>query len=293
LTGARSASKGESKPLLARRAPKNRVDLAQWFIDPANPLTPRVTVNRVWRHLFGLGLVSTVSDFGTQGEKPTHPELLDWLAHDFVHAQKWSMKGLIRRIVTSGAYRQSSRSRPELANRDPKNRWLARQNRVRLPAENVRDQFLAASGFLDTAVGGPSVSSSSYKRGLYVKFKRSTPEAMLTTFDAPSATVCCPARERSNTPLQALTLLNDPLYVKCAESLAKRVIAEEVNAESRLTLAYRIVLARLPDEKEQRLLTQLLHRAGELYSHQPDRELAAWTAVTRTILNLDEVVTRE
>jgi hypothetical protein len=272
---------------------KNRLDLANWLIDPKNPLTPRVTVNRVWRHLFGQGLVGTVSDFGTQGEKPTHPELLDWLAHDFVHQQKWSMKGLIRRIVISDTYKRSSQARPELANRDPKNRWLAKQNRVRLPAENVRDQFLAASGLLDHAVGGPSVAPSSHKRGLYVKFKRSTPEAMLTTFDAPSATVCCPARERSNTPLQALTLLNDPLYVKCAESLAKRLMAEKVKADDRLALAYRIVLARAPDETERRLLTQLLQRASDSYAQQQDHELAAWTAVARTILNLDEVVTRE
>jgi mono/diheme cytochrome c family protein len=275
---------------------KSRLDLARWLVDPANPLTARVTVNRVWRHLFGQGLVATVSDFGTQGDKPSHPELLDWLADDLVHTQHWSMKGLIRQIVTSATYKQSSSARPELTARDAKNRWLARQNRIRLPAENVRDQFLAASGLLNTAIGGPSVPTSSHQRGLYVKFKRSTPEAMLTTFDAPAATVTCPARERSNTPLQALTLLNDPLYVECAQALAKRMIAE-VNGDgpSRIRFAVRAVLARDPDDVESARLMRVHDRAREVYAEakSEDAELAAWAAVARTILNLDEVVTRE
>jgi hypothetical protein len=274
-----------------------RLDLARWLVDPANPLTPRVTVNRVWRHLFGQGLVATVSDFGAQGDKPSHPELLDWLADDFGKAQHWSLKGLIRQIVTSATYKQSSRTRPELESRDAKNRWLARQNRIRLPAENVRDQFLAASGLLESSIGGPSRSTSSHHRGLYVKFKRSTPEAMLTTFDAPAATVSCPARERSNTPLQALTLLNDPLYVECARALAKRMTTEVGgDAASRIAFAFRAVLARTPDGAESAALLRTFERAKVLYvAEKPDgdAELAAWITVARTILNLDEVVTRE
>jgi hypothetical protein len=287
---ARSAGKEQQRRL-------TRLDLAQWLVNPANPLTPRVTVNRVWRHLFGQGLVATVSDFGAQGDKPSHPELLDWLADDFVNGQHWSLKGLIRQIVSSASYKQSSRTRPELESRDAKNRWLARQNRIRLPAENVRDQFLAASGLLESSVGGPSRPTSSHHRGLYVKFKRSTPEAMLTTFDAPAATVSCPARERSNTPLQALTLLNDPLYVDCARALAKRMTNEVTGATaSRMAFAFRAVLARTPDGAESAALLRTFERAKDLFrAEKPDSdaELAAWIAVARTILNLDEVVTRE
>jgi hypothetical protein len=236
--------------------------------------------------LFGEGLVATVSDFGTQGDRPSHPELLDWLAHDFVHEQRWSLKGLIRRIVTSATYRQSSKPRPELAGRDARNRWLARQNRVRLPAENVRDQFLAAGGLLDGTIGGPSAPAGSHRRGLYVKFKRSTPEPMLATFDAPSATVCCPARERSNTPLQALTLLNDPLYVECARGLARRMSGE--TPEARIAGAFRIALARPPDATEAAALRRLWERVRDA-----EGDDAAGLAVARAILNLDEVVMRE
>jgi hypothetical protein len=285
-----------SSPAKPGEGRQTRLDLAKWIVDPANPLTPRVTVNRVWRHLFGQGLVATISDFGTQGDKPSHPELLDWLADDFVHTQHWSMKGLIRRIVTSAAYKQSSAARPELANRDAKNRWLTRQNRIRLPAENVRDQFLAAGGLLDGSIGGPSAGTNSHKRGLYVKFKRSTPEAMLTTFDAPAATVSCPARERSNTPLQALTLLNDPLYVENAHGLAKRTINDGGdNPASRIAFAFRTALSRQPDAVESAALLRVLERASEMFREaKPENvELAVWATVARTILNLDEVVTRE
>jgi hypothetical protein len=284
-----------------------RHDLARWLTDPANPLTPRVTVNRVWKHLFGEGLVRTVGDFGHQGEKPTHPELLDWLATEFI-ARKWSQKELIKLIVTSAAYRQSSAHRPELVERDAQNRLLARQNRFRLPAENVRDQYLAAGGLLDRQVGGPSVPLSARRRGLYVQFKRSTPEAMLVTFDAPAATVTCPARERSNTPLQALTLLNDPLFVDCARNLARQALTEP-EGDDRLNRLFALCRTRTPDAVERQTLLALFERSRERFTADPaaaaklfgpnpppgvpPADAAAWVVVARAVLNLDEVVTRE
>ncbi|MES2692154.1 MAG: PSD1 and planctomycete cytochrome C domain-containing protein, partial [Verrucomicrobiota bacterium] len=241
-------------PLTARAAKPDRLDLARWLVDSANPLTARVAVNHVWKNLFGRALVGTVDDFGTRGDAPTHPELLDWLALKFSaregpQALKWSRKALIKQIVTSAAYRQSSRTRPELEQRDPNNLLLARQNRFRLEAETVRDGFLAASGLLNPAIGGPSIrpplpadiaalgyansvkwqestGTERYRRGLYIFFQRTVPYPMLMTFDAPDSNTSCTRRERSNTPLQALTLLNDPVFFECAQVLGRRVAAE-------------------------------------------------------------------
>jgi Protein of unknown function (DUF1553) len=346
----------------------DRLDLARWLVDPANPLTARVTVNRVWRHLFGRGLVTTLDDFGTRGELPSHPELLDWLAVTFMTAVPpqpptrggegrgkeaplgWSQKALIKLIVTSATYRQSSHYRSDLERRDPSNVLLARQNRFRLEAENVRDAYLAVSGVLNPAVGGPSIrpplpadiaaigyadsiqwkesqGADKYRRGLYVFFQRTVPYPMLTTFDAPDSNVTCTRRERSNTPLQALTLLNDPVFFECAQVLGNRLAAEPAtDTEERIQRAFEICLSRPPTAPElarlkkmyagQRRLFQTnvenaskvagvsfpppqaqANTSGGNHSNGVDRlrlvETANLVALARTILNLDEFVTRE
>ncbi|MGH9577649.1 MAG: DUF1553 domain-containing protein, partial [Terriglobales bacterium] len=282
----------------------DRLDLARWLLDPANPLTARVTVNHTWKHLLGRALVTTVNDFGVRGEKPSHPELLDWLALNFSSPAtmnpvldrqqfglNWSRKALIKLIVTSATYRQSSRVRPELQGRDPQNALLARQNRFRLEAENVRDLYLAASGLLAPVIGGPSVrpalpadiaalgyansvkwkesdGADKYRRGLYIFFQRTVPYPMLMTFDAPDSNATCTRRERSNTPLQALTLLNDPVFFECAQALGKRMAELPVtNPTERIRHGFEMCLARPPTNEE-------LGRLGRLYDAQLKLALA-------------------
>ncbi|HEV2949050.1 MAG TPA: DUF1553 domain-containing protein, partial [Gemmataceae bacterium] len=319
-----------------------RLDLARWLVDPKNPLTARVTMNRFWEHYFGSGLVETENDFGMQGSPSTHPDLLDWLATEFI-ARKWSMKAMHRLIVTSATYRQSSRHRPELSVVDPRNRLLARQSRLRLEAEIVRDVALSASGLLSHKIGGPSVfppqpegvfrltqiprawnvsnGSDRYRRGIYTHFWRSAPYPALTVFDAPEATTSCTHRNRSNTPLQALTLLNDQAFFEFAQGLAMRVLANsrtstidkiaeaKATDSNRICFAFRLCLARPPSVFEQERLGALLSQqradfqsdSGDAPPRVPtnlpsgidSRELAAWTAVTRVLLNLDEFITRE
>lgn len=288
--------------------PADRVDLAKWLVQPNNPLTARVTVNRIWMHIFGEGLVSTIADFGHQGEKPSHPELLDWLATEFIR-EKWSRKALIKLIVSSATYRQSSDIREDLLEVDAKNRWLARQNRFRLSAENTRDQYLAASGLLDARVGGQSTTASSKRRGLYLQYKRSFPEYMLTAFDAPSTTQTCPKRERSNTPLQALTLMNDAVFMQCAQELAGQMIRKgQGTVAERIQEGFQRCLTRLPEPDELEELVSLFQRVNKIYYQDPETAIqassklalrdvpapqaAAYGVVARTILNLDEVVTR-
>jgi hypothetical protein len=309
-----------------------RLDLARWLTDPANPLTARVTVNRDWRHLFGRGLVASVDDFGTRGELPSHPELLDWLATEFV-AGGWSRKAMIRLMVTSATYRQSSRARPDLDDRDPNNVWLARQCRVRLEAEVLRDIALAASGLLVPSVGGPSVrppqpagiseltyadsarwaesiGPDRYRRGLYTWLQRTSPYPTLVTFDAPDSNVCTARRERSNTPLQALTLLNDTAFFECARALGRRAIdgSSGGDTEARLRHAFTVCLAREPSDGELAILARLLEGLRRSAEEHPGdaaklvgptgpgvdaAESAAWIALARVLLNLDEFVTRE
>ncbi len=309
----------------------NRLDLARWLVDLRNPLTARVVVNRYWQHYFGLGLVETENDFGLQGTPPSHPELLDWLAGEFI-ARGWSMKALHRLIVTSAAYRQSSKARPELAIADPRNRLLARQSRLRLEAEGVRDMALAVSGLLEPKVGGPSVfppqpdgvfaftqvqrdwkpsaGADRYRRGLYTYFWRSAPHPALMVFDAPDSTSTCTRRNRSNTPLQALTLLNDRAFYEFAQALAVRVLRECPGDDAeRVAYAFRLCLARTPSTKEQQRLVALLSRLQESLASDPAEakrlapaalpagiapsQAAAWTLVGRVLLNLDEFITRE
>ncbi len=323
-------------PLNARGERPDRLDLARWLVDPANPLTARVTVNHVWKNLFGRALVTSVNDFGTRGEKPSHPELLDWLAVAFSSPTTepgglaWSRKALIRLIVTSAAYRQSSNTRPDLLERDPNNILLARQNRFRLEAENVRDVFLAASGLLNPAIGGPSIKpqlpadiaalgyansvkweeskgTEQYRRGLYIFFQRTVPYPMLMTFDAPDSNTSCTRRERSNTPLQALALLNDPVFFECAQALGRRVVHEPGAAEEKIRRAFQLCLSREPSPAELARLAQLHGQQLDLLKNQPGNaakiagetdaarldEKAALVALCRVIMNLDEFVTRD
>jgi hypothetical protein len=317
-------------PLATSGKQANRLDFARWLVDRAQPLTPRVTVNRIWQQYFGQGLVGTENDFGTQGERPTHPELLDWLAGQFVE-HGWSLKALHRMIVSSATYRQASVGRDDLAAKDPYNRLLGRQNRIRLDAEIIRDSALAASGLLDRTLGGPGVyppqpegiyrftqqkkfwkentGPDRYRRTMYTFLWRSSTYPLLTTFDAPDATVTCTRRVRSNTPLQALTLANDRGLFEAAQSLAARLLAGADNDRARIELAARLCLARNPSSAEQARLTTFLHRQRAAFAasaeaaalaapqHRPEKmsaaEAAAWTALARVMLNLDEFVTRE
>jgi hypothetical protein len=315
-----------------RRA--TRLDLARWLTAPDNPLTARVFVNRLWKQFFGHGLVGTLDDFGAQGAWPTHPELLDWLAVEF-RESGWDVKHLVRLMVTSATYRQSSRAPEALRQRDPDNKLLARQGRWRLDAELVRDNALAASGLLVGKVGGRSVKpyqpagywaflnfprrqyvpdkgEEQYRRGLYTYVQRAFPHPSLLAFDAPSREECTVERPRSNTPLQALVLLNDPTYVEAARALAAAVLRDGGDDAARLRHAYRRALQRPPRPAEVEVLKGLLARHRKQY--QADRkaaddllsvglapvpagvdraELAAWTSVTRALLNLHETITRD
>ena len=315
---------GKSQPI------PDRLDLARWLVDPANPLTPRVTVNRVWMRYFGAGLVETENDFGTQGTQPTHPELLDFLAGRFV-AEGWSMKKLHKLIVTSATYRQASTARPDLAAADPLNKLLGRQNRLRVEAEIVRDLALAASGLLTDKVGGPSVfppqpdgvyaftqvkktwptstGPDRYRRGLYTFVYRSAPYPQLTTFDVPRPDVTCTRRLRSNTPLQSLTQANGAATFEMAQALAARVMTDAKDDAGRLALAYKLCLSRDPSADEAATLTayvdgQRKEFAGDAAAAKKvasdklpvgvtPADAAAWTAVARVLLNVDEFIMRE
>jgi mono/diheme cytochrome c family protein len=308
-----------------------RLDLARWLVDLSNPLTARVTMNRVWQEYFGAGIVETDNDFGTQGTAPSHPELLDYLALTF-RDRAWSMKAMHRLIVTSATYRQASRARPDLATLDPRNRLLARQSRLRLDAEVVRDVALSASGLLSPVIGGPSVyppqpsgvyvltqvprewktstGSQRFRRGMYTWFQRSAPHPGLIVFDAPDGGTTCTRRNRSNTPLQALTLLNDQGYLELAQGLASRALRDASDGdEARLRFVFRLCVSREPSPKEQQALLRLLARQREALARSPQdaralvpadlpkgadvTEAAAWTMVARALLNLDEFITRE
>lgn len=288
----------------------SRMDLARWIVDPGNPLTARVTVNRLWQIYFGRGIVETENDFGTQGTPPSQPGLLDYLATEFVR-NGWSLKSIHRLIVSSATYRQSSRVREDLSAVDPDNRLLARQSRIRLDAELVRDAALRASGLLTTTIGGPSVfppqpegvmnfgqmrrewipstNSDRYRRGLYTFFWRATPHPLFTLFDAPDGTRACTRRLRSNTPLQALMLMNDEAFVEFATALAARTLRDRANDTDRLNGLFRASLARPPSPTESHRLQALLHQQRVTGRS----EAAAWTTLSRVILNLDEFITRE
>jgi hypothetical protein len=287
-------------PPLAKDAPRNRLTLAKWLVDGKHPLTARVAINRYWQNYFGFGLVKTSEDFGSQGDPPVNQELLDWLAVEFVRSG-WDIKAMQRLIVTSAAYRQTSRVTPQLIEKDPENRLLARGPRHRLQAETIRDSALAASGLLRSEVGGPSVfpyqpkglweelafgdgfsaqeyhlssGAGLYRRSMYTFWKRTVPPASLTTFDAPDREKCTARRPVTNTPLQALIELNDPTYVEAARALATRALHEGGrDTSSRIQYAFRLVTGRRPSTAEQRVLVNLLNR--ELNTYRTDQTAAA------------------
>lgn len=312
-------------PILPNRDTADRLTLARWLVSREQPLTARVTVNRLWQELFGRGLVATSENFGVRGELPSHPELLDWFAVEFMD-QGWSMKSILRQMVLSQTYRQSSVARPELATRDPKNRLLARQVRLRLSAESVRDATLAVSGLLSPTVGGPSVKppqpasvtkegysnswkpsegADRYRRGLYTWLQRTTPYAQFMTFDMPDMSRVCARRERSNTPLQSLQLLNDPVFFEASQALAARVLREAPGVDQRrLTHLFALSLSRAPTEAESARLLEYLRRQRQLLSEtdsstnetsskEISRDETAWGLVCSVVLNLDEFINRE
>ena len=306
-------------PPMKKAGNLNRLDLARWLVSAENPLTPRVTMNRLWQRYFGVGIVETENDFGSQGTAPSHPELLDWLASEFVR-RDWSLKAMHRLIVTSAAYRRSSAARPDAAAIDPGNRLLVRQNRLRLEAEIIRDAGLAVSGLLAPAVGGPSVyppqpagagqftqvdrkwkadeGSNRYRRGMYTFFRRSAAYPGLALFDAPDAQAAATRRNRSNTPLQALTLLNDEAQTEFAANLAKRILAAAGDRGGRIRFAFETCLARPPKEREQQRMAQYLARMTDAFATAggdaaDSPQEAAWLAASRVMLNLDEFVTRQ
>jgi hypothetical protein len=318
----------------------NRLTFAQWLVDSKHihPLTSRVAVNRFWQHYFGTGIVKTAEDFGTQGERPTHPDLLDWLATEFVRTG-WDIKAMQRLIVTSATYRQASRVTPDLLEKDPENRLLARGPRNRLKAEFIRDLALDVSGLLVDKIGGPSVlpyhpvglweelafggdfsaqkyvqdhGDKLYRRGMYTFWKRTVPPPALQTFDAPEREFCIVRRSVTNTPLQALILMNDPTYVEASRKLAERILREGgPTPRSRIAFAYELAMSREPSDGELRVLSELYQRERDTFSRDKDAatkllavgeskrdekldpvELAAWSTVASTILNMDETITK-
>ncbi len=307
--------------------PANRLGLARWLVDESNPLVARVAVNRFWEQLFGRGIVETSEDFGMQGASPSHPELLDWLATQFI-AGKWSQKAVLKTIVLSSTYRQSSTVTAALVERDPYNRLLARGPRVRMEAEMVRDVSLAASGLLSPKMHGPSVfplqppgiwnmpyssdkwttseGEDRYRRSLYTFWRRTSPYPSFMTFDATSREFCQVRRVRTNTPLQALTLMNDPASFEMARALASRMLketAEAATARARAAHGVRLVLARSATDEELARLVALYESERGHYQQSPvdaervagarDAALAAWTIVANVLLNLDETVTKQ
>ena len=315
--------------------PKNRLGLARWMVDPSHPLTARVTVNRFWQQYFGVGIVKTVEDFGVQGERPSHPELLDWLATEFIRSG-WDVKHLQRLIVTSATYRQSSRVTPELLAKDPENRLLARGSRFRVDAEEVRDLALFVGGLLVEKEGGQSVKpwqppglweavsynnsqkyapdtgEPQYRRSLNIYWKRQSPPPNMLIFDAPTREYCVVRRPRTNTPLQALTLLNDPQFVEASRAFAQRIMTETADdPQQRIVYAFRLATARTPSADEIKVLLRVYQRQLAGYREDGDAaekllsvgsfkakadldrsELAAWTTIASMILNLDETVTK-
>ncbi|HEX8520624.1 MAG TPA: DUF1553 domain-containing protein [Tepidisphaeraceae bacterium] len=326
-------------PPLPKDAAVNRLTLAKWIVDPTNPLTARVTVNRFWEMYFGTGIVKSSEDFGMQSEFPSHPELLDWLATEFVRSG-WDTKAMQKLIVTSSTYKQGSKVTPALIEKDPANLLLARMPRLRLPAEFIRDQALNVSGLLVEKLGGPSVKpyqppkiweevtsgggytgqtytqdhgESLYRRSLYTFWKRTVPPPTMSVFDAPSREICTVRRSRTNTPLQALALLNDTIYVEAARKLAERAINEGgAKPSDRITKAFRLTVGRKPTDKELTILVEDFNAHLATYFNDPEaaakllavgesprntaldqRELAAYTAVSGVILNMDQTITRE
>jgi hypothetical protein len=309
--------------LFPQGEPYNRLGFAKWLVDKSNPLTARTIVNRVWEQLFGIGLVETSEDFGTQGAKPSHPELLDYLALRLMNEHHWSLKKLMKDIVISDTYQQQSRATDELLEKDPLNKLLARGPRIRLSAEQIRDQALTISGLLSKKMYGPSImpyqpdgvwqsvwsddkwltskGEDQYRRGVYIYTKRTSPYPSMMTFDGSSREVCTVNRIRANTPLQALVTLNDPVYVDAAKAFAKKMLTSSLNPSNQITFGYESALFKSIANNKLKVLTGLYNDALDNYKKHPDEskklvkeakpELAALTIVASAILNLDELIT--
>ncbi|MBM3855915.1 MAG: DUF1553 domain-containing protein, partial [Verrucomicrobia bacterium] len=323
-------------PPLPADAPRNRLGLARWLVAPENPLTARVTVNRAWQQVFGAGLVESAGDFGVTGDRPSHPRLLDWLAVEFQESG-WDYRRLVRLLVTSATYRQSAAVTPAWLERDPANRWLARGPRHRLEAEQLRDQALAASGLLVARLGGrpvrpyqpegiweevamkqsttrfyrPDVGENLYRRSLYTLWKRTAPPPAMDILNAPSREVACVRRERTNTPLQALVTMNEPIFLEASRQLAARAMREAPAFDGRLEAITLRLLGRTLGRAERTVVRRTHEAALDRYrrdpaaaarllavgespipSHLPPVELAAWTLVASQVMNLDEALTK-
>lgn len=318
--------------------PKNRLGLAYWLVDPKNPLTSRVAINRYWEYVFGRGIVKTIDDFGNQGDLPSHPELLDWLAATFME-NGWNTKAMIKLMVMSSTYQQSSATSDDKRNIDSENIYLARGARYRLSSEMIRDQALAVSGLLNPKIGGPSVrpyqpdnlwgavtgggggpiakfvldiSEDLYRRSLYTFWKRTVPPPSMLTFDAATRDRCIVSRQSTNTPLQALILLNDPQYMEAARAMAQNILPQHQTIEENITIAFRKLTGRTPNEGEIEMLTEVYQESIDSFLENPDlvpellavgdhyideeldqQELAAHTLTFSTIINLDESISKE
>jgi hypothetical protein len=320
---------------MPKGAPKNRLGLAKWLVDPANPLPARVTMNRTWYYFFGTGIVETTEDFGIMGARPSHPHLLDWLASEFI-SSKWDYRHMIELMVTSKAYRQSAVVSPEKLEKDPLNRLISRGPRIRLDAEQLRDMALASSNLLSPKVGGPSVKpyqpeglweavamaqsntrfykqdagESLYRRSLYTFWKRTAAPASMEILNAPTREVFCVRRDRTNTPLQALVVLNDPQFVEASRQLASLAIASSTDVDLRIDFITKRLLDRLAKPNERKIIRTSFESILADFTAKPDEaakllkigetpapaipapELAAWTMIASQILNLDETLTR-
>ncbi|WP_375584577.1 DUF1553 domain-containing protein [Cyclobacterium xiamenense] len=296
----------------------DRMDLARWLVSEENPLTARVMVNRIWEQLFGFGLVESLEDFGSQGIPPTHPELLDWLAVSFRDELNWSVKSLIKQIVLSSTYRQASSVSEEKLKKDPYNHYLSRGSRTRLPAETIRDQALAISGLLNPELKGPSVmpyqpehiisfggkfwnkseGDDAYRRAVYTYWKRTHPYPSMVTFDNPSREVCTSRRIRTNTPLQSLVLLNDPVFLEAATAWAEKILDEyDTDIKTGIEKHLQLITAGTPDQKKVEVLHRLYKESLAYYRQEgadldENPELAAMRLVSNAMFNLDEFVTR-
>jgi hypothetical protein len=311
---------------------QDRLGLAEWLVNKENPLTARVTVNRFWEQLFGYGIVESLEDFGSQGAKPSHPELLDWLAIQFRDKQKWQVKQLLKLMVMSNTYRQTSKISPELYQKDPYNKWLARGPRVRLSAEQIRDQALAVGGLLSLKMYGKSVmppqpdgvwqvvysgmewktseGEDANRRALYTFWRRSSPYPSMITFDAATREICVSRRIRTNTPLQALVTLNDTVYLAAAQGLANKMMQVPGSVGEKLKKGYEAAIFKAPSSQKITILNQLYQQANSYFKNNPveqskflgekskaakgtGTELAALTVVANAIMNLDEFITKE
>ena len=315
-------------PPLPAGSPQNRLGLARWIVNRENPLTARVIVNRFWEQLFGRGIVETVEDFGSQGSEPTHRELLDWMAVSFMEEDQWSVKKLLKKIVMSATYQQSSLSDPEKQTKDPHNEWLSRGPRVRLSAEQVRDQALASTGLLSSKMYGPSVmppqpdgiwqspyngdkwvtseGENRYRRSLYTYWKRTAPYPSMITFDAPSREFCQSRRLITNTPLQALVTLNDPVYLEAAEQLAATMQQRGRTPGQQLAAGYRSSPIKAVGKQNLSVLLKTYQRALTTYRRAPAQadsllhyggrptpQRAALAVAANVMLNMDQVLVKE